>query len=186
MNLYLLLFLTTILSALFQTPFIQSLTIWNSQLIVSGEWWRIVSGNFTHTNIYHLILNTSALWIIAYLFKPKAKSLNILLLAISAFVGMCLLMSDTLIYAGLSGVLHGIFAYYAMKETVGGRKTSALLVLGVIAKVGYEQVFGASESTAQLIGARVAIEAHLAGCISGIVIFCLVWLWRYVHTSEHD
>ncbi|WP_375753286.1 rhombosortase [Vibrio sp. HN007] len=178
MNLSLLLFITTIISAILQLPSMQSMAIWNHQLISSGEWWRIVSGNFTHTNLYHLILNAAALWVIAFVFKPTAQSIGIVLITVSAIVGSSLLFTNMGNYAGLSGVLHGVFAYYALMETLEGRRTSILLVLGVITKVAYEQWFGASESTAQLIGARVAVEAHLAGCIAGFAIYLFSMLLR--------
>jgi len=34
---------------------------YNRELIIDGEYWRLLSGNFNHTNIYHLILNLGAL-----------------------------------------------------------------------------------------------------------------------------
>ncbi len=73
-------------------------------------------------------------------------------------------------YVGLSGTLHGLFAYYALNEALNGRRSSWLLVLGVIGKVGWEQWFGASASTAELIGARIATEAHLAGLVGGLLL----------------
>jgi len=43
-------------------------------------------------------------------------------------------------YVGLSGTLHGLFAFYALKEALGGRKSSWLLVIGVMLKVASEQL----------------------------------------------
>lgn len=169
MNRYLFLAIITAVSAALQIPQLQAVTIWNANLIQHGEWWRILSGNFTHTNLIHLVMNMAALWIMAYLFRPTANNLLIVLVSGSAFVGTCLLSSDMTTYAGLSGVLHSIFAFYSLTEAINGRRSSWLLVIGVIAKIGYEQWFGASASTAALINARVAIEAHLAGGIFGLL-----------------
>ena len=169
MNRTLFLTIITILCTVSQLPQYQAVTLWNIRLIEQGEWWRILSGNFTHTNNIHLVMNMAALWVIAFLFRPTSKSLFLILLSSALFVGSSLLYSNLGIYAGLSGVLHGLFTFYALSEVFEGRKSSWLLVIGVVVKVTYEQLFGAPASTAELINAKVAIEAHLAGVIFGVI-----------------
>ncbi|UUM31442.1 rhombosortase [Vibrio japonicus] len=142
---------------------------WHRMLILDGQWWRILSGNYTHTNFAHLGMNLAALWVITFIFKPSAKSLLLTLSALTLAVGLLNFFSDMQNYVGLSGVLHGLFACYALKEVLDGRKSSWLLVLGVIAKVTWELTMGASESTSELINARVAVESHLFGVISGLL-----------------
>ena len=78
-------------------------------------------------------------------------------------------------YVGLSGVLHGVFligAYFDIKQ---GMKTGWLLLVGVLIKVGHEQIFGASQDIADLINATVAIDAHLFGTISGLMIIVILY-----------
>ncbi|MDF4897570.1 rhombosortase, partial [Vibrio parahaemolyticus] len=53
------------------------------------------------------------------------------------------------------------------------RRSSVLLVGGLIAKVAWEQVYGPSSSTAELIGANVAIDAHMFGALGGLVMALL-------------
>ncbi len=172
MNLYLLLFIVTIGCFGLQFEPLNQLTAWQLTSIQDGQWWRIVTGNFTHTNFTHLAMNLLGLWVISYFFKPTARSLSILLVSISTLVGISLLATSLHSYVGLSGTLHGIFAFYSLNEALNGRKSSWLLVIGVIAKVLSEQWLGASTSTAELIQARVAIEAHLSGLIFGLLL-CL-------------
>lgn len=142
---------------------------WHRQLILDGQWWRILSGNFTHTNFVHLGMNLAALWVISFIFKPSARMLLLLLTTLSLAVGLLNFLSDITSYVGLSGVLHGLFTSLALKEALDGRKSSWLLVLGVIAKVTWELTMGASQSTSELIQARIAVESHLFGVIGGIV-----------------
>ncbi|NRB68895.1 MAG: rhombosortase [Vibrio sp.] len=146
------------------------LTYWHHLLISEGQWWRILTGNFTHTNFAHLGMNLAGLWVITYLFKPKVTSLLCVLFVTSLSVGMLNLTTSMTSYVGLSGVLHGIFAYYALQESLQGRKGSWLLVIGVLAKVGWEMTMGASQSTSELINARVAVESHLFGALTGLVL----------------
>ena len=72
-------------------------------------------------------------------------------------------------------MLHGLFTYGAIKDITTGLKSGYLLLFGVIIKVAYEQVYGASQEVTEMIGARVATEAHLVGVISGIIIFLMLY-----------
>lgn len=112
-------------------------------------------------------MNLAGLWIISYLFQPSKKQLVLALLVISLVTGIALLFSSIQIYVGLSGTLHGLFGLFALSEALNGRRSSWLLVLGLIAKIAWEQLIGPSSTTGELINARVAIEAHLAGALAG-------------------
>lgn len=154
---------------------------WHRLLILDGQWWRILTGNLTHTNFPHLAMNLAGLWVISFIFKPSATSLLLLLLVVSLSVGALNFLSSMTGYVGLSGALHGLFAYLALQETLQGRKSSAWLVAGVIAKVSWELAMGASASTSQLIAAPVAIESHLYGALSGLV---LAFVWHRWQTKQ--
>lgn len=158
--------------ALAQWPALQPFITWDASLIQDGQLWRLLSGNFTHTNLAHLAMNTAGLWVIAFFFRGafQVKEWFGILILSSLAIGIGLLASDTQVYLGLSGTLHALFAYYALKEALNGRHSSWLLVIGVIAKVAYENILGAPESTATLIQARVATEAHLVGMVAGLVL----------------
>jgi rhomboid family GlyGly-CTERM serine protease len=151
-----------------QLPLIQSWLVWDKTAINSGQWWRILTGNFSHTNSVHLIMNLAALWILVWIFRPRPNHFVFLLIFISSIIGLCLLSSSLGWYLGLSGALHGLFSYWALNEALRGRRTSWALVVAVIAKVAWEGVYGASEVTAQMIDASVATEAHLIGTIAGL------------------
>lgn len=112
-------------------------------------------------------MNLAGLWIISYLFQPNKKQLLSALLFISLVTGFALLLSSIQIYVGLSGTLHGLFGLFALREALNGRNSSWLLVFGLIVKIAWEQFVGPSSTTGELINARVAIEAHLAGALAG-------------------
>mgnify|MGYP000055950865 FL=1 len=121
-------------------------------------------------------MNLAGLWIISYLFQPSKKQLVLALLVISLVTGIALLFSSIQIYVGLSGTLHGLFGLFALNEALSGRRSSWLLVLGLITKIAWEQLIGPSSTTGELINARVAIEAHLAGAIAGGFMAMALWL----------
>lgn len=153
---------------------VASLANWQRFLIIDGQWWRILTGNFTHTNFAHLGMNLAGLWVISFIFKPSTKALVSVLGSVSIAVGVLNFASSMNGYVGLSGTLHGLFGYFALREALSGRKSSWLLVVGVIAKVAWELTMGAPESTSALINARVAVESHLYGLLSGLSLAIVV------------
>lgn len=163
----------SLMCVLFQFDPIQAWVVWDHNAIADGQWWRIVTGNFSHTNLSHLAMNLIGLWVISYLFQPNAIRLITSLLIISLFTGTGLLLTNIQSYVGLSGTLHGLFGFFALTEALTGRRSSWLLVGGLIVKVAWEQFVGPSTTTGALINARVAIEAHLLGAVGG---FILAWL----------
>lgn len=86
----------------------------------------------------------------------------------AVLIGTGLLLSSLSYYLGLSGILHAIFAFWALKESLDGRKSSWLLVLGGTLKVGWELYFGGSAATSALIEANVAVQAHAIGLAAGL------------------
>lgn len=160
--------LFSFLCALFQLPTLQEWVEWNKLAIYSGQWWRIVTGNFSHTNLAHLAMNLAGLWVICYLFRPRWRTLIAVVLASATIIGTGLLMTSLGQYLGLSGVLHAVFAFWALKEALEGRRSSWLLVIGGVAKVGWESIYGAPAATAALIEANVATQAHAIGLIAGL------------------
>lgn len=71
-------------------------------------------------------------------------------------------------YAGLSGVLHGIFVWGAFCDIKHKVKFGWILMLGVWLKIAFEQFFGQDQHIANLIGADVAVDAHLYGAVAGV------------------
>lgn len=178
MNLYTLLSIISVICLILQFEPMASLTEWHAYNIRHGEWWRIVTGNLTHTNFAHLGMNLAGLWVIGFIFRPSVRNFSIVFLVLCTFVGAMNLFTNMSVYVGLSGVLHGLFGFWALAEVFDGRRSSLVLVGGLIAKVAWEQFYGPSTSTAAMIGARVAIDAHLFGAIGGMG---MAWLEKLTH-----
>jgi rhomboid family GlyGly-CTERM serine protease len=143
--------------------------------IAHGQVWRLITGNFLHTNLWHLLMNLAGLWVIIFLhevhYKQHSGKLMLLFFSLCLLEGMGLYMfyPSLKAYVGLSGLLHGLFVFGAVMDICRGYRSGYLLLLGVIIKVGYEQIFGASDSITQLINARVATESHFVGLVSGMI-----------------
>jgi len=148
--------------------------------LAKGQVWRLITAHFCHTNGYHLLMNAIGLVVVTTLFIDTFKKYRLLpLFAFSgAFICFILFFFEKNIqsYVGLSGVLHGLFAFAVCDELKRREKWGMILGLGFICKIMWEQINGPSASTESLIAARVLINAHLYGAISGVIYFLLIQL----------
>lgn len=138
-----------------------------------SEPWRWWTANWVHVGWRHYVLNMIAFFLIIFVFPHvNTKSLAICLVAFSPLLTATLyvLMPNIYAYAGLSGILHGIYAYVALQSLsiAKERKFAVLVLLCIALKVGWEKWHGYSE-TAQLIQAPVLIESHQIGLLIGVL-----------------
>jgi len=172
------------LSALIFDVQISDLLIYNRSLITAGEYWRIISGHFFHSNANHFLLNVAAvalLWALhGQYYSYKNYLLVFLTSAIVCSLGIYWFSVNIELYVGLSGVLHGFFVWGALMDIKHKEKTGYLLLIGAMAKIIHEQIYGASADVEILIGAIVATDAHLYGAIGGILAF----IWCHFTTNK--
>jgi len=147
--------------------------VYQRSLVIEGEIWRAFSGHFFHTNGFHFLLNAAAvvmLWALhGHFYTIKSYLFIFIVSAVVCSIGIHWFSPDIDQYVGLSGVLHGIFIWGAVEDIKAKERTGYLLLLGVILKIAHEQYYGASEDVVDLIGAHVAINAHLWGAIGGVI-----------------
>ncbi len=143
--------------------------------ITQFDLWRLISATFCHTNFNHLAMNIAGLIITLFLFIDTFKNIKIwpLILFNSLFIGIALFFfePEVIWYVGLSGVLHGVFSYGVVADISNNDRWGYLLGGGFLVKIIYEQVYGAQQSTIDLIGAPVLVNAHLYGALAGVVFY---------------
>lgn len=160
---------------------IENLLIYNRNLVLDGQYWRLITGHFLHSNVNHFLLNSAAVALLWALHGEYYNYCNYLMIFITSALicslGIYWFSSDILLYVGLSGILHGFFVWGALTDIKHHEKTGYLLLIGVWAKILHEQMYGASADVEQLIGARVATDAHLYGALGGIVAFIVLYVF---------
>jgi len=151
--------------------------------IGAGEWWRLLTANFIHLGWGHYILNMAGFLAIAWLFAtdyPVVQwGLILVVCGIVTSVGMYALNPEIGWCVGMSGALHGLFVAGAIAWMVAGDGLGKWLLVGVGAKLGYEQAVGSMPFSEGIVGGAVVTDAHLWGAIGGAVIGLALYLWRH-------
>jgi rhomboid family GlyGly-CTERM serine protease len=145
-------------------------------LVEQGDVWLLFSGHMVHLNWSHWALNMAGLSIVAFFFSSHASVKQwltvIIISACMINIGLWWWMPEIRSYVGLSGVLHGLFLYGALREIRFYPTSGYALSCVLIAKLVWEFFNGALPGSEDMTGGRVLTEAHLLGAIGGI----LVWM----------
>lgn len=151
-------------------------------IILAGEWWRLLTGGWVHSNHIHLVMNLLALALLWLLFVPARHPWRRLgelaLLVVWVDVSILLFDPDTRRYVGLSGALHGLFVWGCLRELAAGRRSRWFWLLGL----GLKLVWDLSHPdgvTAALIETRVHAGSHLYGSLGGLLLgLAELWLQK--------
>ncbi len=160
-----------VLSTVLQLAGLRDAWQFDRALIASGDWWLLLSGNLVHLNTNHLLMNVLGLGVIALLVWPYLSTPQWLLcFAVSALaVGVGLYWRDTHLgyYVGLSGVLHGLLLAGVVYEVAVQPRSGWVLLIAIVAKLGWEQWHGAVPGSEWAVGGSVVVNSHLYGAIAG-------------------
>ena len=167
----------------------QSDLYFNRSDINQGQWWKTLSGNFTHSNIPHLLLNLSGLWLLGMLFIDSLSSKSFIFssafLTATVGLGLYFFTPELTGYYGFSGVLYGLYFVAAvcaiLENDLFTGISVALLISG---KVMWDYITGCNQASAGLIGIPVANDAHLYGFIGAIIIAGFLLFKRYLNNKK--
>jgi len=161
-------------------PNMTELLEYNRELIFRGEYWRLVTGHFTHCSLDHLFWDTVTFAILSFICCRKSIKLYLLMITVSSlFISIVILImnSEIMIYRGLSGIDTALFffaAYSIATKAVKNRDKlwtligCTLLILPVI-KTLYEYFTG------NLLFTNSSNFLPLPGVhLAGIVICCII------------
>jgi rhomboid family GlyGly-CTERM serine protease len=138
------------------------------------EPWRLASGQLMHLGWTHMLMNLTGLGIVWALFGRdlQARQWAAAILVCGAGVNLGLLGFTPGLdwYVGFSGILHGLLAA-ALLTRMSRQPTilTALVLIGLAAKLAWEQFGGGEADTAHLIGGTVVVDAHFYGALAGAV-----------------
>ena len=149
-------------------------------LIEQGQYWPLLTGHLVHLNWIHWALNMAGLLIVAFFFSLYGNIYDwLFVLLFSALItglGLYWLHPELIWYVGLSGVLHGLFIYGAIREIRFYPSSGYLLLLLILTKLFWEYMNGPLPGSEEMTGGRVMVEAHLYGAIGGLAAVFITWV----------
>lgn len=150
--------------------------------------WRFLTAHWVHVGWMHYLLNMIAFVCLPFIF-PKIKTSILLGLVILLPLVLSLIFyfayPNIELYAGFSGVLHGLYCMAALVSLNDGKERGfALLILFcLIIKLLWEAIVGELSATARLIGSPVLIEAHQLGVGISVLLFILLMIFKNKKTT---
>ena len=142
--------------------------------IDAGEWWRLLTGHFVHLGWAHSALNLAGVVLAGALFASTRRTAEWAAVAVGSLAAIStwlyLARPDLDWYVGYSGVLHGVFVAGALAWLVAGELEGWLLAAFLVAKLYWEQRYGALPLSVTAAGGPVVIDAHLAGALGGLFV----------------
>jgi len=146
---------------------VSQLLRYDRSAIAAGGWWRLLTAHIVHLDVHHLILNELGLVLMWSLFADDYDAVEwcaiVLAGALAISCGLWWLSPRVSWYVGASGVLHAVMAAGAAKHLVERSWDRWILILGLGAKLAWEQWGGASAPL-------IVVDAHLYGACCGFLL----------------
>lgn len=145
----------------------------NRDGIAQGEWWRMISGHWVHSDAQHAVWNITALLLLGALFEPVLKQRiwsDLLIASFLLSIWVMVYMPELAAYCGLSGILNTLLVSGSL-TLWQQRRIITLLIIPVLAF--FKSVVELYQH--QAIFTHTAWpsvpEAHLVGMGIGLLLF---------------
>ncbi|MCW4033840.1 MAG: rhomboid family intramembrane serine protease [Candidatus Bathyarchaeota archaeon] len=133
-----------------------------NRMVLSGQYWQMLTSMFVHVDIVHIALNMLFLVIFGFraeeLFKPEEYFSIYILSGLAGNIFTLFLVPEYIISAGASGAIFGIYGanIIYMRKTFGQSIIGALLYAFML--------------LALTTGEQVNVVAHFGGLVAGLAI----------------
>lgn len=141
--------------------------------LARGEIWRLLTGHLVHLGLPHMAMDVLALAVLAFVFARLMKPVQALgIFVVSALAidaGLYFVSTSVDWYVGLSGVLHGYWALGCIRAFELRQKEAWAFTALLVAKLGYEALFGPLTLTGDIAAGPVVSAAHAYGAAGGLL-----------------
>ncbi len=148
------------------------LWVYDRLAISQGEWWRLISGHWVHSDLQHAVWDIGALMVLGYLFESRLKhGLFLVLAVVTLSIDLWLWYSEPSLdfYCGLSGILNGLLALGLVRLWRDVQHPLVLMTgLGAILKIVWEMAIGGALLTTTAWQSQP--DLHGVGFICGLLL----------------
>ena len=138
----------------------------------AGQIWRLLSGHIVHLGWAHFWMNAAGLVLVWLLvgdrFGPAAWLLAAAVIVAVIDLGFWFLYPELAWYVGASGLLHGLLVAGAIAGYRDAPAETAVILVLLIGKLGFEQIVGPLPGSASTAGGPVVVAAHGYGAAGGL------------------
>ena len=155
--------------------------------IAAGEWWRIITGHWTHGAVDHLLWDALVFAVLGSFCELRSRRAFVLCVVHSALaisLALAVLMPEVESYRGLSGIDTALFMLLAVRVIRTGLRerspgslpslsvvTSVALVLMLLVKTGYELAMRSTVFVDSAASGLVPVPlAHVVGAVIGAAV----------------
>jgi membrane associated rhomboid family serine protease len=127
-----------------------------------GEWWRLISSGFLHTQIFHLGLNMLALFWLGRMIEPAlghARFLGIYFASLLAGSFGALLLDPDALTRGASGAIYGLLGAAVV---MARNRNIDLMQSGLLPILGFNLIF-------TFVVGGISIGGHIGGLVGGLI-----------------
>lgn len=127
-----------------------------------GEWWRLITSGFLHTELFHLGLNMLALFWLGRMIEPAlghARFVGIYFVSLLAGSFGALLLDPDALTRGASGAIYGLLGAAIV---MARNRNIDLMRSGLLPILGFNLVF-------TFVIGGISIGGHIGGLVGGLV-----------------
>jgi membrane associated rhomboid family serine protease len=145
-------------------------------LVDQGEWWRVITGGFLHSGVFHLAMNMLLLWLLGQMLEPMLGRFRFVTLYVACLVAGSfgvLLVSPNSPTIGASGAVFGLMGAAVIAQRRDGINVWRNGIGGLVA-INLVLTF---------MVPGISVGGHVGGLVGGVVIGAIVFgLDRVVRT----
>ena len=143
--------------------------------LAQGEWWRVLTAHFVHTDATHAALNGLGVVLMWALFARDYSPLRWLVIylfsALCISAGLWLFNPEVEWYVGASGALHGVMTAGTLAHLKRRDLDAWILAVFIVGKLAYEQLSGSMPFAGST---HTIVDAHLYGAVGGLALALLL------------
>jgi len=144
------------------------------QLVFAGDWWRVLSANFLHIGILHLLVNMLGLLLLGSFVESLLGSRKMLISYFFSGIGSMLIVAIQAIstnapvtfYAGASGAIMGLLGVMVAIFFKGWRREQAR---AAARQLRFVLLIVGLQALSDLMTPQVSMVGHLAGAVLGFL-----------------